>query len=242
MRDFDTPAKLRRAWFNAKLKTLKCANLKCRAEFKQKSTDHRFCSQVCMMTPRAWQPKVKQIFDDLYDFCKKHSIPRAYIIADPLWQDMCREARQYSRRSASDKLRSRFAVQFKMVMDRFRRGFYIVTQDGIQFQNPPWLPYCPVDHTYCRGVVLPHDCPRRHPECAYTNGTWKEICQLRGLYEIDVDKNAIRNFSGHGGRGRGGRPLIGYKVGKSNDPRPRPNATAVKAPRPKTADGSGLSS
>jgi hypothetical protein len=194
-----------------------------------------------------WQPKVKQIFDDLYAFCKKHSIPRAYIIPDPLWQNMCREARQYSRQNASDKLRSKIAVQFKMVMDRFRRGFYIVTAEGIQFQNPPWLPYCPVDHTYCRGVVLPHDCPRRHPECAYNTGTWKEILQTRGVYEIDVDKNASRNFDWRSAGSGARRSLIGYKVRKSNrakpdDPSPRPDAKPVKAPRPKTADGSGLSS
>jgi hypothetical protein len=233
----DTPALRAHYRWYYRLKVVRCASVNCNTEFKQNSLAHRFCEQCAKQRgEQPWQPKVKAIIDEFVKFCEKHGIPQRFIVDSETWQLTVVRQGQYN---VTDAKRATFAKKLAFVMDRFRRGYYVLRKEGAVFQNPPWQPYCPVDHTYCRGAILPGDCPRRHPQCAYSKNDWFAILEIRGEYEIGLDKNHARVFS-WGIR----RPLIGrgHQRGVQPDARAiRQHASALgDSQKPTAADGHGV--
>jgi len=231
-RDFNTPRRYYGALLKLKLQTLRCANPDCKAEFTQTALNQWFCSDPCRLAERPWQPKIKAVFDEFDAFINRHGITRHAVIHTDLWNELTKPGKNNHRiNKSNEKLRSRVATKLKMIMDRFRRGFYILADDGVHFQNPPWLPYCPIDHTYCRGAILPGDCPRRHPECAYTKNEWRLIYEHRGVYAFDMDKNRTRGLNR-----RKGTSLIGWRVAKKSD---KPDDAPIREHAPTKPDPPG---
>jgi len=229
-------ARLSLAWRKG-LKVMRCAHPDCQNEFKQTTYAQKYCVNCRLGAIVPIDPKHQKIFDEFMAFCEKHAIPRHAVLPKKIWVQATRL--RTSRDSASTDFRGRLAKRLLFVMDRFRLGRYILDDEGIVFQNPPWQAYCPVDHHYCQGAILPGDCPRRHPECAYTKNDWLGVLQARGLYEISLGEDKPRRF-GWGNR----RPLIGH--GNHRNEKPDDAATHQHAgaladtQRQSAADGHGV--
>jgi hypothetical protein len=228
VKEFDSPERRRLELFLRAVKCVICPM--CKEEFRQNAPSQIYCED-CAEKPREWSAKIRAGFDEFEKFLEKHEIPRATIISPNNWVDLIRPTRK-DRGGNTDVSRGAALKKFNMVIDRFRRGFYVLFHDGIRFQNPPWQKFCPVDHTYCKGAILPHGCPRRFGACAYFKGDWDEILQARGVYEIDLSADG-RGFY----RSRvASRPLLGRgerrTAQKPDDDALHQKNNSAQAPRP----------
>ena len=209
---FDTPIGRYRYYLEIKLKWLECGRLDCHTRFKQNSPAQKFCSYECANISDPLPPRIQQIFDEYRAFTAAHGIPSPRIVQSELWAMVTMRNRNHG----TIALRSRVANHLKLIMDRFRRGFYVLWPDGVALQVPPWQPFCPIDRTHCTGAILPGSCPRRERGCVYSFTSWQLILETRGYYEIDLGANGTGNFDR-----RSGRPVLGYDASKRTGVDPR---------------------
>lgn len=216
---FNTPYGQYRFYHQLPVKEMKCAQPWCRKPFMQNAPVQIYCSYKCSHTAPPMPPRILKIFYEYQAFIEKHGIPSNRILQPLLW-DYCILT---NTRRGTISLRSRVARQLKIIMDRFRRGFYVYGPDGVKLQNPPWTPFCPIDRTYCTGAILPGDCPRRLAECAYSKNNWREVLEARG-YELNMAPNRTRDFNR-----RSDRALLSYNTARNENLKPeKPDDDAIR--------------
>lgn len=199
MAEFETPRSRSAARLIRNLKTIRCCD--CKKPFKQSAPVQRRCSD-CRATfvENPWPGDSQQVFELFRRFCVKYKITRARIIAKDNWKRVFRTG---SYVVSSEKKRD-LANLLCRVMTRFREGRYAFLNGEVYFQSPPWQPICPTGALYCRGAILPGDCPRHWKECLYSETDWKKVCEFRGFYESFLVKNGERGDLRRGPIIRGG--------------------------------------
>lgn len=188
MAEFETPRSRFAARLIRNLKTIKCCD--CKKPFKQNAPVQRRCSD-CRATfvENPWPGNSQEIFEQFRQFCGKYKITRARIIAKANWKRVFRTGSN----AVSAEKKGDLANLLCRVMTRFREGRYIFRHGEIHFQSAPWQPICPTGALYCRGAILPGDCPRHWKECIYSETDWKKVCEFRGSYDSTLDENRERS-------------------------------------------------
>jgi hypothetical protein len=75
----------------------------------------------CAEIFRPYAAADQKIFDEFRSFVAVHGVARERVLQPVLW-DMCTVAKVGA---GTISLRSRVANQLKIIMDRFRRGYYV---------------------------------------------------------------------------------------------------------------------